>query len=397
MPQCMGFKTDGHRCDRQLRDDNTPIHPDAPHLRYCRTHWTVYERRVGARRRQTVVVAEHHHHVGTCHHWMTTGRWCGNLCEEGRLLCRRHDEHLQLRLQREAAAREAAAVEAELVRVGFEEYRRLPMTWRQVIDDLFQGDNNLTPRLRYRIARRIFLNPNVPDPDFVYDWQFMQYWNWNLQGRIGPAPNLVVPPLRLPQQIPATPELAVLARDGQNVHTSVVVEQTNKGLEKLLDASKDGRVMRAPEWFAARWLLRSYGGWNVVQRVVTDMSQWYGRSYCKEANDFLYRRVLDGLYITIQKVEDQEMRLELYKRAFEECYESVGMCCEGHISRLCNVLVGFDETFAPPVPFGELLQTKMAAIAGLDVDTEEKIRQATAFFNEFAVPEPDRAAWLEAF
>ena len=73
------------------------------------------------------------------------------------------------------------------------------------------------------------------------------------------------------------------------------------------------------------------------------------------------------------------------------------MCCEGHISRLCNVLVGFDETFAPPVPFGEILQNKMAAIAALEVETEEKIRQATAFFNEFAVPEPDRAAWLEAF
>ena len=127
------------------------------------------------------------------------------------------------------------------------------------------------------------------------------------------------------------------------------------------------------------------------------MQHWYGMSYCKTANDYLYKRALDGLYLTIQKVEDTETRHELFKRAFEECYESVGMCCEGHLSRLSNVMVGFDDAFAPPVPFGEILQTKMAAIAALEVETEEKIRQATAFFNEFAVPEPERAAWLDAF
>jgi hypothetical protein len=73
------------------------------------------------------------------------------------------------------------------------------------------------------------------------------------------------------------------------------------------------------------------------------------------------------------------------------------MCCDGHISRLCNVLVGFDDAFAPPVPFGEILQNKMAAIAALEIETEEKVRQANTFFNEFAVPEPERVAWLEAF
>lgn len=391
----MGLKTDGHRCNRP---DNGTIHLEATHLHYCRTHWDVYDRHVEARRHLTEVVEEQHHRAGTCHHWMPTGRrWCGNLCENGMLLCRRHHENTEHRIQREEALQEAIRIETEAVRAGVQQYRQQQLTWRQVIDDLFQPENNFTPRIRYRIARQVFLNPVVPDPDFVYDWQFRLYWNWNLEGRLGPAPNIVVPPLQLPHYPPPARGLAALARDAQNVHTAVVVDQTNKGLEKLLNASKDGRVMRGPEWFAARWLLRSYGGWNAVQRIVTDMQHWYGRSYCKEANDFLYRRVLDGLYITIQKVEDNEMRMELYKRAFEECLESVGMCCEGHISRLCNVLVGFDDAFAPPVPFGEILQSKMAAIAGLDVDTEEKIRQATAFFNENSVPEAERSAWLEAF
>jgi len=61
------------------------------------------------------------------------------------------------------------------------------------------------------------------------------------------------------------------------------------------------------------------------------------------------------------------------------------------------VLVGFDDAFAPPVPKGEILQQKMAAIAGLDVDTDEKVRQATAVFEELEIPESEREPWLEAF
>jgi hypothetical protein len=95
--------------------------------------------------------------------------------------------------------------------------------------------------------------------------------------------------------------------------------------------------------------------------------------------------------------KDAERRSELYRRAWEECHESVGMCCEGHISRLCNVLVGFDEDFQPPVPFGEILQSKMAVIAGMDVSDEEKRKLANAFFDEHKTPQEERTAWLEAF
>ena len=127
------------------------------------------------------------------------------------------------------------------------------------------------------------------------------------------------------------------------------------------------------------------------------MMQWYTTNTCRTTGDQLYRLTLDGLYLRIMSHHSEEVRNELYKRAFEECFESVGLCCDGHISRLCNVLVGFDEAFEPPVPFGEILQNKMAALFALDIPTEEKLQQAIAFFNEYAVSEEERAPWLEAF
>jgi len=98
-----------------------------------------------------------------------------------------------------------------------------------------------------------------------------------------------------------------------------------------------------------------------------------------------------------RRIPNEETKNEIYKRIFEECNESVGMCCDGHISRLCNVLVGFDDAFKPPVPIGELIQNEMAKIAMSEADIDEKVRQAVAFFTEHNVPEDDRLAWLEAF
>ncbi len=395
MPQCMGLKSDGVRCERQ---DSGFIHLDATHLHFCRTHWGVYERRVGVRRQLTVVAAEQHHHVGTCHKWVANQRWCGRVCVEGGLLCLAHAANEQQRRQREIDVREALRLEADSINTAVTWYRQRQMTWRQVIDDLTApvGNPNLPRRVMFRVARRMFLDPLVIEADFNQEWQFNLYWNWAFMGRNGPAPNLhELPRIQTPPPRPNV--LAAISRDAQNVHTLVVSQQTNKGLEKLLEASKTTKTIRSPEWFAAKWLVRGYGHWNITQRIVQDILHWYNQAYCKTANDYLYRRTLDGLYIMISSIKDTDTRVELYKRVFEECYESVGMCCEGHISRLCNVLVGFDDAFAPPVLFGDILQNKMASIAALEVDTEEKVRQATAFFNEFAVPLPEREAWLEAF
>jgi hypothetical protein len=389
----MGFKTTGERCQRP---DNGNINLHAAHLSFCNIHWGVYDGRVGDRMHLTVVIADQHHHAGTCHHWIGHTRWCGQICPPDSLLCITHAANARVREERRAAERQAQQDEADRINTLLEWYRANPMTWRQVMDHVFVTYTAATRAVKYRVCRTMFLNPGVIEPDFLHDWQFQEYWAWCVRGRIGHAPDLVARPVQLvPPPRPAG--LAALARDGQNVHTRVVVEQTNKGLEKLLQASSTGRQMRSPEWFAAKWLVRSYGNWNLVVRVVNDMQHWYGQAHCKEQNDWLYRKTLDGLYVTVQQIKDTETRTELYKRVFEECYESVAMCCEGHISRMCNVLVGFDETFAPPVPFGEILQNKMSAIAAMEIETEEKVKQATAFFNEFAVPETERAAWLEAF
>ena len=190
--------------------------------------------------------------------------------------------------------------------------------------------------------------------------------------------------------------LGAFARDGQNVHTAVVTNQTNAGLEKLLaiPITEGGRSIEA---LAVIWLEAGYCTMGTFMEVMSDVMPWYNQPTCRATGDRLYMRVLDGLLALIRSNEDRETRAELYKRLYEECKDSKGMCCDGHINRLVNVMAGFDVTFKPSVSLGEALQSSMAEIAGTDISTEEKIARANVVFLELAVPQELRGAWLEAF
>jgi hypothetical protein len=220
-------------------------------------------------------------------------------------------------------------------------------------------------------------------------------WNGDEDKRIfHPRPVVRFVHFQPPQQQTA---LAQLAADNQNVHRTDVVTQTNTTVDKLLAlAGTSTKSERTPDFFASRWLTKYYGTWERVRPIINDMTVWYNTSHCKAEGDWLYRKVLHGLYKYIED-KPKELRRELTKRAFEECRESVGQCCEGHIARLANVLVGFDEEAKPEVSVGELLQQKMAAIARKELSNEDKLLEAGLVLLELNIPEAQHNDWLQAF
>ena len=69
------------------------------------------------------------------------------------------------------------------------------------------------------------------------------------------------------------------------------------------------------------------------------------------------------------------------------------MCAQGHVARLANVLVGFDEAVKGEVS----LQDRMAEISRLDVSDIEKLTVAMNTLKEFKVTDAEEIrAWLEA-
>ncbi len=251
---------------------------------------------------------------------------------------------------------------------------------------------------------------NQPDPDnilyqvgieyFILRFgghleEFQQYWAWAEAGMNGPEP-VFEPPPPIHVNRPDDRELARLVRDNQNVHTSHVSRQTNAAVDRLL-AVPVPDTQQTELTLVRNWVTMTVPPrmGNLI-RTMTDVNRWFHQQTCRDNGDRLYNRIMRGLVALINQ-QNEESRRELFKRLWEECYESVNMCCEGHISRLCNVMVGFDDAFQPPVSTGEVLQNKMAMIAGLDVPVEMKRTHAIAVMNELGIPEDQRAAWLDAF
>ena len=185
----------------------------------------------------------------------------------------------------------------------------------------------------------------------------------------------------------ATTELQRLALDSQNVHTKEVVAQTSDAMKFLLDTSVPADQETLEEIESA-WADKMS---TQRKKVLRDMKIWYDMATCVKMNDYLYKHMLDGLWVHVKGNK------ELIQRLWEEAFESVNKCCQGHLSRLANVLVGFTDEVKAEVPVGEILQQKIAAIAAKDIETEYKVCEAWSVFEELKIPMEERDAWIEAF
>lgn len=189
--------------------------------------------------------------------------------------------------------------------------------------------------------------------------------------------------------------LGKFVSDKQNVHTRVVNRQTNTVLGELSKVEVKKKQKTLDEIITS-W--KSIYTPIQIEPVFKDMTYWGNKSEIEKEDDWAYRKTLRSLWAKI-KAYPTELRTEVEKRLFEECSDSVGKCAQGHITRLANVLVGFDETVTAPETQSksETFQEKMAAIAMLEIDESEKIDQAKKIMEKMDIPEIERSAWLDAF
>jgi len=229
------------------------------------------------------------------------------------------------------------------------------------------GQDRLMPAMRNVIG--ILMNQNVTVHDAV------------------DAVMLTIPPA------PVISELGRMARDPQSVHTRAVTEQTNRLQELIL-------LFEVPN--NQQTMIEIHGCWTqlfarrpVDECIYIDMHLWYDKDECRVPGDKLYKRILDHLWAHIKTVDNVETRVELIKRLQQECAESYQMCCEGHISRLLNVMSGFDDRFIQTIPKSMVLQNRMSKISEIE-DVEERYIQATALFAELQMDDEEARPWLDA-
>lgn len=188
--------------------------------------------------------------------------------------------------------------------------------------------------------------------------------------------------------------LGKIATDGQSIHTVAVTKTTNDGIF-ILEKQEVPQRQRTLCEIEKAWI--PMFGMGRVEPILKDMKDWGSRKQVMDKTKNTYKSVLRGLWAKIKSFTDQELKEELVKRLFEECSEALGMCADGHVGRLVNVLVGYDEQFKNNISPKEYFQNNMALIAKSDVPLAFKIDQANKLMDEVEIPQKERVAWLEAF
>jgi hypothetical protein len=315
------------------------------------------------------------------------GHWCNHEPFEGHRIC---EHHLRRRNDHVQHAAQQVAVRADMMRLTDEYLLQNPrLEWTAVVDELKvrmnmpEGAPWRVERLTaYAASRRFFL---LTTPETMPVAVFMHYWAGVPFEEALPA--VMAVPLG---------QMGALAVDTQNVHREVVVKQTNTNVELLLEAAKEAPADLDPEgWATVKWITSKVVFQDYV-RVIMDVHHWFTKRTCKATGDYLYKQVFTGVITKLASMEDEEVRGELVKRLWEECVESLDMCCEGHISRLANVFVGFDSAFKSPASPNEMLQAQIAEIAQMKLRLETKLAKANAVMDELKVPVEERLPWLQA-
>jgi len=183
-------------------------------------------------------------------------------------------------------------------------------------------------------------------------------------------------------------ELANLANDRQNVHTAVVVQKVKESIQKIL------QVPVPPEYQVDT--LKTTGE-IILECGLTRASAWQMMAkYCSDDDIYdmgngIYGRVLNSVWQYIKASPDAA---DLKKILASEMRDNIGMCAQGNLSRLCNILSGYMEGLNVDVKSkNEILGERLATLMDVD-DAAERQDAGVAILLELKVPIEEWENWL---
>ena len=184
--------------------------------------------------------------------------------------------------------------------------------------------------------------------------------------------------------------LRAFAQDPQSVHRSSVQEMAQKGVQKILAGLAPARDLDALFEITVAFTSQSIQ-WQAPASFESTIQELHRDYETCEAFGIKYARVIDSLWTFIKTHMERD---ELTRRFAEELVEGRGMCSNGKMARLVNVVQGYDDAMAVQIaPLREQFQAKIAALALLPV--LERHDAAIALFAEYKIPAAEHDAWLE--
>jgi hypothetical protein len=193
-----------------------------------------------------------------------------------------------------------------------------------------------------------------------------------------------------PQQ-PGPRNLAAFAADPQNVHTSEAVRQTKDIVEKV-------RKIAVPEgyrWnkmFVSRTIGEIISDCQLSSHAAAHMFNHYVSAVAVyDIEEGIYGKVLDSVWQYVKNSPDKEDICKILK---QEMTDNVGMCAQGNLSRICNILAGYMDGIGSQESVAERLGRLLPPLMEI-ADVEARLRSAFRILQENGVPMSDWDIWIE--
>lgn len=177
-------------------------------------------------------------------------------------------------------------------------------------------------------------------------------------------------------------ELGRISFDAENVHDSKV----NKNIKKL--ANEILKFPPNPELDVMKTIFNEIPMNDEVRAQLTYM--YYRKEIFLDYGESSYRKFMDCI-ISYAISQPEDKKKEIFSILNNEISESIGLCFQGNISRLINVLSGFIEIELEYIP---TIQEVFAEISKI-TDKNKKFEKAIKAFDDFSIDPTEWESWLE--
>jgi hypothetical protein len=352
----------------------------------------------------------------TCIGITSKGIECGKTCSDRETRCKTHKNVIAKIGPNATAYKELDYKFKKIIRDEDERTAQLRLTDREAGENFYifvqrqkidkrEALNTLLRQQRAEIART-GIDPDAPARERQRQEQQRRAALWTqrmaeqralrdrllLGGGGGVGQLLVVAQLGAAVRIePVQRPLAAFAADPQNVHTTEAVNRTKDIVAKI-------REIPVPEEY--RWhpvncsktpfeigldcKLSQKAAWQMMVQYAQDTSIY-------DIEVGIYGKVLDCVWQYIKASSDKNDLCAIMKREMED---NIGMCAQGNLSRICNVLAGYMEGVGAQESLSEILGRLLPPLMAIE-DEFERIRQACNILKENRVPYRDWDYWVE--
>jgi len=178
--------------------------------------------------------------------------------------------------------------------------------------------------------------------------------------------------------------LESLSKDKQNIHTKPIVETVLIRAKELINLSKDSSNEDVFFYLLSDELLSNKAKENLN-------SYFYANDSIYELPKPTYRLVLQGLWKYIQS-KSPSIREEMIERLRQELEDNVGTCAQGNLSRLTNVLNGYDKNIVESQISLSDIMSQISKEKNLSI----RKKKAIEVLKKHKVSKEEYNAWMEA-